>query len=308
MIMGLLLLYSDKKWRKEDAAAFFGGKWCEIFRIVTTALLSLLLPLSFLLLARLSTAHYLLAVAGNFSIRWPEPSGVVSFLFLYANSTVLYFLISLISVSAFVHVFLNGRVTISFFSSRSSWWSSPVPRRLYAAWILLFMLQLCVGLGLEGSIIAGIDGTGFNRETNLVSRVIFFLGLHETMRFWSKSVVKPVVDDTVTGGCCCVEEKWAERVAMAVGFGSIWWWRLRDEIDSLVVVAELKRELPEGVAMVDFVGWWLYHLTVSVGFLRILKSVVWLAMLLLFRKVEEEEAENNTARDHHNYQEIDEKV
>lgn len=308
MIMGLLLLNAEKKWRMEDAAAeFFWGKWCETFRIVTTALLSLLLPLSFLLLARLSTAHYLLAVAGNFSIGWPEQSGLVSFLFLYANSTVVYFLISLISVAAFVHVFLNGRVTISFFSSRPSWWSSAVPRQ-YAAWILLFTLQLCVGLGLEGSIIAGIDGTGFNRETNFVSRVIFFLGLHETMRFWSKSVVKPVVDDTVTGGCCCVvEEKWVERVAMAAGFGSLWWWRLRDEIDSLVVVAELKRQLPEGVAMVDFVGWWLYHLTVSVGVLRILKSVVWLAMLLLFRKVEEEE-ENNIATDHHDYQQIDEKV
>lgn len=299
MVMTTGLLYSEK-WRMEGAAAFVCGKWCETFRIVTTALLSLLLPLSFLLLARLSTAHYLVAVSGKFSIGWPEPSAVVSFIFLYANSTVLYFLISFVSVAAFVHVFLNGRVT-TFFISRST---TVLPARLYVAWILLFTLQVCVGLGLEGSIIAGIDGTGFSRETNLVSRVIFFLGLHETMRFWSKSVVKPVVDDTVTGGYCVVEERWVERVAMAASFGSLWWWRLRDEIDSLVVVAELKRELPEGVAMVDFVGWWLYHLTVSVGVLRILKSAVWLGMVMLFRKVEggEEEASD------HNYQEIDEKV
>ena len=71
---------------------------------------------------------------------------------------------------------------------------------------------------------------------------------------------------------------------MAVSFGSLWWWILRNEIDSLVAVAELKRELPEGVGVGDLIGWWLYYLTVSIAIIRILKGVIWHELVTLFRR------------------------
>ncbi|KAF5931445.1 hypothetical protein HYC85_032318 [Camellia sinensis] len=83
------------------------------------------------------------------------------------------------------------------------------------------------------------------------------------MVYWSRTVVKPVVDDTVFG--YVKEERWVERVAMAASLGTLWWWRLRGEIESLVVMVEVKRELLIGVGIADFVGWWLYYLTVTIG-------------------------------------------
>ncbi|KAI5674899.1 hypothetical protein M9H77_05849 [Catharanthus roseus] len=291
---------------KQSAGGFVGGGiWKEGFHIITTTLLSLLLPLSFLLLARISAAHYLLAVPGGNAPL--SSSTVVSFLFLYGNSVILYSLVSLVSVAALVYVVTGKRV--NFFRHVSSSSSSSLDliislrSRLYTCWILLCALQVCVELGIEGSIAAGIDGCGFRKDNTsnfFLSKAIFFLGLHEVMRYWSTSIVKPVVDDTVLG--YVKEEKLVERVAMAVSFGWLWWWRLRDEIDSLVVVAELKRELPEGVGLVDFIGWWLYYLTVLIGSFRILKGFIWVGMVMLFKKVEEEEEPSNNA------QEIDEKV
>ncbi|KAL3531536.1 hypothetical protein ACH5RR_010858 [Cinchona calisaya] len=264
-----------------------GGSWREPFQILTTLLLSLLLPLSFLLLSRISAAHYLA------SILLPdnsEPSTFLAFLFLYSsNSTIfLYALVSLVSVAAFVHAF-TGDKTTTFLSRRQQ----PVFRpRLYAAWILLCTLQVCVGLGIEGSIDAGINGSavGLSRRemrSSLFSTrlIFFFVGLHETTRFWSKSVVKPVVDDTVTG--FVKEERWIERVGMALCFGTLWWWGLRDEVDSLAVVAELKKEALLSVGVADFLGWCLYYLTVSIGITRVFKGAIWVGTVLLFRiKVE----------------------
>lgn len=94
--------------------------------------------------------------------------------------------------------------------------------------------------------------------------------------------MKPVVDDTVFGAAR--GEKWVERVAVAASFGCIWWWRLRDEVESLVVVAKAKRELSMGIGVADFVGWWLYYLTVTIGMVRVVKGVMWLSMVLLCRR------------------------
>ncbi|THF97645.1 uncharacterized protein LOC114315409 [Camellia sinensis] len=246
----------------------------EPFQILITSLLSLLLPLAFLLLARLSTAHFLFSTAPNYP--QTQISSLLISLFFNTNPTLLHALISFVSVATLMHS-LSGRATLTT--------DSPGPvSRLYTAWILLCTLQVCVGLGIEGSIAAGIDGSGFGHERSSLSKVIFFLGLHETMVYWSRTVVKPVVDDTVFG--YVKEERWVERVAMAASLGTLWWWRLRGEIESLVVMVEVKRELLIGVGIADFVGWWLYYLTVTIGMVKIVKGIMWLGVILLCRRVE----------------------
>ncbi|CAI9767862.1 unnamed protein product [Fraxinus pennsylvanica] len=248
----------------------------DAFQILTTTLLSLLLPLSFLLLARLSTARYLLSVSDNYPAT--KPISLLWTLFLYTKPTILHLLLSLLSVAALTHG-LTGKVAFL----RPS--VEPVARPgLHAAWVFLCAVQVCVGLGIEGSIAAGIDSLRFDEKRNILCRVIFFFGLHETMLFWSRNVVKPVVDDTVFG--CSREEKWIEKVVMTVTFAGLWWWRLRDEVDPLVVVAEIKRELMISVGMADFMDWWLYYLTVTTGVVRVVKGLVWIVTVLVCRRVQ----------------------
>ncbi|XP_035548647.1 uncharacterized protein LOC118349179 [Juglans regia] len=254
------------------------------FHILTITLLSLLLPLSFLLLSRFSNAHCYLLSLDSFPSSSQLSSFLLSFL-LYTNPSVLYLLVSIISSTTLVHS-LTGKDVVTFASESPK----PILRpRLYTAWIFICTLQVCVSLGIEGSIAAGIDGASstVGMERSLLSRLIFFLGLHETMLHWSRVVVRPVVDDTIFG--VATEERWAERAAMAASFGTLWWWKLRDEVKSLVAVAEFKLgtevlilSTRSGVA--DFVTWWLYYLTVTIGMIKIVKGFMWLGMLLLCRR------------------------
>ncbi|KAL2556495.1 uncharacterized protein Fot_01234 [Forsythia ovata] len=217
----------------------------DVFQILTTTLLGLHLPLSFLLLARLSKVCYLLSVSDNYPTT--KPNSLLCSIFLYTKPTILLLLVSLVSVAALTHG-LTGKIAFL----RPS--LEPVARHsLYAAWVFLCTLQVCVGLGIEGSIAAGVDGLRFAEKRSLLCRVIFFLGLHETTLFWSRNVVKPVVNDTVFG--YVKEEKWVEKAAMAFTFGGLWWWRLRNEVEPLVVVAEIKREFMISVGVDDFMGW-----------------------------------------------------
>lgn len=153
------------------------------------------------------------------------------------------------------------------------------------AWIFLCTIQVCVGLGIEGSIFEGLDGLSFDNELSLISRVLFFIGLHENTLLWLRMVVKPVVDDTVFGSLR--KERVAEKLALAASVGSLWWWRLRDEVESLVVVVDVKRDASVGVTWADFVGWWLYYLVVTIGMIRIIKSLMWILLVLICKKVDE---------------------
>ncbi|XP_024174825.1 uncharacterized protein LOC112180497 [Rosa chinensis] len=255
------------------------------FHILTITLLSLLLPLSFLLLSRLSSANYYYLLTLSTTDSPPSPLGSSTYfcdfcssLFLYSTPSLLYILVSIVSIAALIHG-LTGKVTIIAQPP------SPIFRpRLYTAWIFLCTLQVCVGLGIEESIATGIDGSSLSSldKCNLLSRVVFFLGLHETMLHWCRVVVKPVVDDTVFGGTR--EERWVERGVMAVSFGWLWWWRLRNEIESLVVVTVAKKDLSMNIGMADFVGWWLYYVTVTIGMVRVVKGFMWLAMVFLCRR------------------------
>ncbi|XP_073136253.1 uncharacterized protein [Henckelia pumila] len=240
-----------------------GGGGCVIrgaFHILTSTLLSLLLPLSFLVLARLATVKYYLSISDNSLFLNKTPT------------TTLLLLVSVISASTLAQG-LTG-----FLSQRRS---STRRRHLCAAWSFLCLLQLCVGVGVEGSVATGLDGSSFGQGKGLLCRVVFFLGLHETTRFWWRTVVKPVVDDTVFGVYVREEEGWLVKVAMGVGFGCLWWWRVRDEVEALAAVAEVKRELMMGIGVSDFVGWWLYYITVTIGMVGIVKGLIGVLMFLV---------------------------
>ncbi|KAH9609113.1 hypothetical protein KSS87_004479 [Heliosperma pusillum] len=159
--------------------------------------------------------------------------------------------------------------------------------RIHAAWILLCTLQVWVGLGIEATINAGVDGAGFGDGRSMISKLVFFVGLHETMIHWSRTIVRPVVDDTVYGGPR--EEKWVEKWALAGCFAVLSWLRLRDEVESLVVVVEVKRDMMMKVGLGDFLGLWLYYLTVAIGMTRILKGVMWFCMKFFCRGVVDEQ-------------------
>ncbi|KAE8693707.1 putative DELLA protein RGL2 [Hibiscus syriacus] len=243
----------------------------EFFHLLAITLLSLLIPLSFLLVARLSCLNYILTAVASDPSHSSRPF-LLSFYF-YTNPAVLYVVVSVISIATLLHA-LTGEITFASDSPEAVY-----KPRLFTAWLVLCTLQVSVGFGIEGSIASGIDGAGFGVERSLFSRLIFFLGLHEIMFFWFRTVVKPVVDDTVFGDA--TPERWVHRAAIAVSVGTLWWWKLRDEVESLVVVAEAKKELSMEIEMADFVGWCLYYLTVTIGMVRVFKALLWVGIMLL---------------------------
>ncbi|KAL2323718.1 hypothetical protein Fmac_028097 [Flemingia macrophylla] len=248
----------------------------EVLYLFTITILSLLLPLSFLLLATLSAAQYYLQTLTAL----PYPFPRLFHLALTINPCFLYVLVSIVSVATLVQG-LMGKTKITLFTHPSSG-----PSRLSMAWALLCAFQVCVGLGIEGSIAAGLYDDqyepGFGVERSLVSRMVFLLGLHETTHVWCTLVVRPVVDDTVFGAAR--RERWLERVGLAAGLGTLWWWRLRDEVETLVVVAQVKNEQLIDVGLEDFVGWWLYYLLVTIGMVRIVKGLIWVFFFSLCRR------------------------
>ncbi|KAK6785805.1 hypothetical protein RDI58_014330 [Solanum bulbocastanum] len=263
--MGLSLEFYEQPEKKVVSVSdYVVNMLRESFQCLTIILLSLLLPLSFIVLARLSVTRYLIATSD-----YTEPDTLLVKLFLYANPTFLRLLTPLVSISALIQC-LTGRTLFDHMISKS---------RLSMSWFLLFTFQICVCIGIEGSIAVGIDGTSFSHERlYLLTRSLFFMGLHETTLFWSKKVVKPVVDDTIFG--VETEDRYVEKVAMTMSFGILWWCKLGDEVESLVVVAEVKRDLFGSVGLVDFVGWWLYYVTVAIGMVKVVKGLVWLNFVL----------------------------
>ncbi|XP_011016415.1 PREDICTED: uncharacterized protein LOC105119919, partial [Populus euphratica] len=270
----------QKKAKKLLGCAIF----IEPFHILIITLLSLLLPLSFLLLTRLSSYNYLLTITSDPVQQ--QPSSFITSLFLSINTAVLYFLVSVVSIATLIHG-LTGKITLLSESTGAT--SRP---GLYTAWIMLCTLQICVGLGVQRSVSAGMfDGSGFDIQRSFLSRVIFFLGLHDTMIHWSRTVVKPVVDDTIFGAAR--DEKWEQRLTVALSCGTLWWWRLRNEVESLVFVAEAKIELLMDLAVADMVGWWLYYLTVTIGMVRLVKGLIWVGVILLCKRVRRNSAETS---------------
>ncbi|KAG7644627.1 unnamed protein product [Arabidopsis thaliana] len=275
--------------------SFAGGKWrkeaeqqvVKPFRLVTTTLLSLLLPLSFLLLSRLSSASFLLSLTK--SQPQTESSFFVFSLFLRANPAIVYAVVSSISVYTLV-LGLTTKITATDPKHSIAFYP-----HVSIAWLTLFLVQISVGIGLETTISNGLI---IGSERNFLSRLVFFFGLHEVMLLWYRVIVRPVVDNTLLGGEDGQrrEETVVERVALAVSCGTLWWWKLRDEVEALVGVAEAKRALllllpidgnvnvSFDVGTVDFVNWWLYYMVVTIGMVRIIKGSLWFGMILLFEQ------------------------
>ncbi|KAL9242959.1 hypothetical protein vseg_016910 [Gypsophila vaccaria] len=255
-----------------NSVCFCCQKLVQPIYILSVTLLSLLLPVSFLLLSRLSTVHYLLSSASI-----TPPKTFIFSLFLHTNATLLHVLVLVVSFAALVHA-LTGR--ISLLTELPGRISRP---RVHVAWMFLCSLQMCVGLGVEATIEAEVTGPRFGVGRSMISKVVFFMGLHETMIHWCRIIVRPVVSDTVYGGPR--EERWQDRWAMAACFGLLSWWRLRDEVDSLVVVVEAKRAMMMKVGLGDSIGFMLYYLTVAIGMSRILKGLLWFCMKFFCRRL-----------------------
>ncbi|RZC90110.1 hypothetical protein C5167_044742 [Papaver somniferum] len=194
--------------------------------------------------------------------------------FLNVNPALLQFLLSFFTITALVHG-LTGKFTLLY--------GSPLQPRLHIAWIFL-SLQVTVGLGTDAIVVSRVwsDDYGFDKRGLLPSRILLFIGLHETMLHWGRAVVRPVVDDTIFGDAR--GEKWIEKVAISAAFVALWLWRLRDEVEMLVLVVEIKRELLIGLGISDFIGWWLYYLTVTIGVMRVIMGFIWFSKALFCRR------------------------
>ncbi|XP_028771056.1 uncharacterized protein LOC114728332 isoform X2 [Neltuma alba] len=265
-----------QRWNQKANDLLGSASPMQVFHLFTLTILSLLLPTSFLLLARLSASQYYLQSTASFPS--PCPSLHLYSLLLHINPNVLYLLVSIVSVATLIH---GLTCKFSFFAQSST---SLLKLPLHASWILLCSFQVCVGLGIKGNIATDVydSDPSFGLRRSFFSKLIFLLGLHETTQVWSRTVVKPVVDDSMLGNSR--KERWVERVAVAASLGGLWWWRLREEVETLMVMAEAKTEQLMDMEMRDFVGWWLYYLTVTIGMVRILKGLLWIAMICVCRR------------------------
>ncbi|XP_042516157.1 uncharacterized protein LOC122090582 [Macadamia integrifolia] len=249
----------------------------ESFYIITISLLSLILPLAFLLLARLANGYYILSFTSL------PLSSFLPVSFLYTNTNLLHLLVSAISVTSLLRT-LMGHFDFTLHSNSKSKTTSKA--YICAAWIFLCTFHICVVLGIEGTMASGLwtvdlNVIGKGDSKNLVSRVVLFIGLHETTLHWTRTIVRPVVDDTVFG--VVREERWVERAAMAASFGGLWWLGLRNEVEALVVILEVKRELWMRVEMADLVNCWLYYLIATIALVRLIRSLLWIVNLFFCR-------------------------
>ncbi|KAJ4967702.1 hypothetical protein NE237_014403 [Protea cynaroides] len=252
-----------KTWKERGRHLFQSPILKEPFYIIILSLLSLIFPLAFLLLARLANAFYILSFTS------PPPSTLFPLSsLLYINTKLLHLLVSVISITALLWSLLGPTTTLVF------------KAHFYTAWAFLCTFHVCVVLGIQGSLAAGLwtVDLGVIDSRNLMSPVVFFIGLHETMFHWSRAIVRPVVDNTMFG--VLREERWVERVAMAASFGGLWWWGLKTKVEALVVILELKRDLLMHVELADLINCWLYYLTVMIALVRLAWGLLRLANLM----------------------------
>ncbi|EFH52931.1 hypothetical protein ARALYDRAFT_907814 [Arabidopsis lyrata subsp. lyrata] len=267
----------EKRWREAEQLVI------EQFRLITTTLLSLLLPLSFLLLSRLSSAAFLLSLSST-----PQNS---DYFFLNTIPALLYAVVSIITVHTLIHCLIT-KIRTSEDTNRSIGFYYP---RVSIAWLILLILQFSVGLGLQVTMSKGVNGIVNGNNHNFLTRLLFFFGLLEMILQWYRVIVKTVVESGFGGR---EEETVVERVALAASCGALWWWKLREEVEALVGVMEVKRALLllsidvdynlnsiVDLGTIDFLNWLLYYLIVTIGVVRIVKGCFRVGMILLFEQV-----------------------
>ncbi|KAK4750915.1 hypothetical protein SAY87_004397 [Trapa incisa] len=256
----------------------------RLFHVLTITLLGLLLPLSFLLLARLSFVNFTSSLpppssSSHPSLHIPFP---LSLFFHPKSLNPVHAIVSLFCLSVLLHCLTGWTLFLA----------GPPPKttaggyhRLGLAWALLCTMHVSVGLGIEGSLATGIGSLQhLDSQWSTATRAVVFLGMHETMVHWYRAVVRPVVDDTVYGADGGIR-RWPEKAALAAAYGGLWWWKLRDEVESMITIPLVKKEMRIGLEMVDFGGWWLYYLTATIGMIRAVRAVLWAASRLVSRRV-----------------------
>ncbi|XP_051141806.1 uncharacterized protein LOC127258828 [Andrographis paniculata] len=244
----------------EEAANMVKEEAC---RIVGTTFLSFLLPLTFLLLARLCTTRYFLTVSDSHRHHNQYHNGNCNDIILIQLPTLtLSLLASLLTFAALLlHLHCSSLTSTSTCTTAFSC-------------ILLFLMQLSLTLGIYG--IDSHSDAEINSHTVgrlfLPRRLAFAFGLHEAMLFWSWIAVKPVVDKVIFGEGRTRTRSWAcsrlEKTAMAAGLANLWWSKLSEEAEALVVVPWVKWHLGMDLTLPDLLACLSYYLTASLGLLR----------------------------------------
>ncbi|KAI3878952.1 hypothetical protein MKX03_037349 [Papaver bracteatum] len=226
-----------EEWEQKVMRFFMNPILRVPFYIFTLTILSLLLPLAFLFLARLSYVKY------------PPSLPFSYFLPPFVNlklALLLQSLLSFFSVTALVHG-LTEKLTLMY-------GSIPIQPHLHIAWIFL-SAQVTVGLWINAIFVSGVwpdRDYGADKKSLLISRI------NHCKTYW---------DNTLFGDAR--SEKWIEKVAISAGFGGLWLWSLRDEVEMLVPRVETKRELVIGLGISDLISLWLYCLTVIISVVRV---------------------------------------
>ena len=178
----------------------------ECGRIFCTTFLSLVPPLSLLLFIQLSAARHQ-------KTDHQKPHNIVS-TFLHNNTTSLLGLLVLAAAAA------------ALLQNFTAAWLIAIRRRLDAAVVWIFSMQVCLSLWIYGFVEVDdespIGGGG-------VWSVLMGLGLHEAVVFWRWYVVRPAVEEAVSG-LRGEDFGWGENVLLAAAFGCLWWRRLSGEV------------------------------------------------------------------------------
>lgn len=252
------LMESDQKWRfgRELSSTVF----IPSFHCLAFTLLSLHLPLSFLLMTKLTTAHHLISTSRAAPY---HPISIVIALLVETNPPLLHSVLLFICLFALMET-VTGR---------------KVKPRLHVGWATLCLSQLCVGLGVEVTTnVAGglaMEENSVQTQLSWAPQMLFFVGLYETALFWSRVVVKPAVDDAAA--MTAAGERWVDRAAMGAAFGGLWWWKVRGE------VVKVSRDGLMGMEVVDLLCWSVYWAILVIGFVRLVKVPFWIVTALMIR-------------------------
>ncbi|KAH0448741.1 hypothetical protein IEQ34_022541 [Dendrobium chrysotoxum] len=231
------------------------------FHAVCLTLLSLLLPLSYLLFCRLSYT--------------PLPPTL--------NSIILYVAISFLSLSSLFYSITGHTLHIE------------LPNCI--AWAILCLFQACITFGIEGTIRDGflpLGNTSAFAHEMWLKRTLLFIGIYEQMMLWKEKFVEPVVDGTF------IEkermEQGIDRFIMGLSFSGLWLGLLQTEVGPLVL-ASTRGGFSKRVGWCDFVIWFVTFATLMTGFVRAVQFLVWqLSILLQFMYCRVEEQADGLAQ------------
>ncbi|KAK1278492.1 hypothetical protein QJS04_geneDACA007075 [Acorus gramineus] len=214
----------------------------HIFHTFSLTILSLLLPLSFFLLARLTSSPHL-------------------------YTKLIQCLVALVCLTALLSALTNKLIR-------------PSTR---FAWTFACFFQLCITIGVEGTISSSPVQQAFGVAWPL--RAVFIIGLHGVTLHWSDGVVRSIVDDTIFGFSADGEHE--ERVLVGGAFSVLWLWLLQGEVEAMLVGVALgvqKLEVLSG----GFGCFFVCYVTTMVGVVRLVKGLVWMGKHLFLDHAEAE--------------------